>query len=301
MKKYPHIFLALFCWLLWGCTKTIKIDIPGSEPQPVLNVLLQTGDDIVNASLNMSVPFESTDEPTYPGDALVRLYDNDSLAGILEICERNPVYNENSIDTQYIYCMPYPVQAGHTYKVEADIPGFKTISGQSTAPFTPDVQNLKYDSFSRALQFTIRDNDPASNYYRIEITAIDTSGISGFGQVVFSTADYSLELLGATNELIDLPVEDPSGTYAFTSDQVFSGGVKTIQLSLLGGDLSSTAQYMVIVTHCSKEFYDFSRTNIIHTFNGNNPFNEPVQLFSNIKNGLGIVAAFNTQFYPVEF
>ena len=301
MKKHPHIPFALFCLLLIGCTKDVKIDIPGSEPQPVLNVLLQEGDDMVNASLNISVPFKSTDKPTSPGNALVRLYDNDALAGILEICERNAIFNENSIDTQYVYCLPYPVEAGHTYKVVADIPGFKTISGQSTTPFVPDVQNLKYDGINRDIQFTIRDNDPATNYYRIEITAVDTTGISGFEQVVFSTSDYSLELLGDTDELIDLPIEDPSGTYAFTSDQLFSRGVKTIRLSPLGGELNINAQYVVMVTHCSKEFYDFSRTHIIHTFNGGNPFNEPVQIFSNIDNGLGIVAAFNTQFYTLEF
>ena len=301
MRQFLPLFYLGFSLVLLSCIKDVNIDIPGSTPQPVLNVLLQTGDSIVNASINISVPYQSTRQPSYVGNAAVNLYENGVWAGLLEVCERNPFFNNNTNDTQYVYCIPYPVQAGYTYRVVADIPGFPTISGQTTVPGKAEISTIRLDSATQLLTFRISDNEPAINYYRIEIHNVDTLSPGLSSQLSFSTKDYSLELLGASNELVDLPIDDPIGTYVFTTDELFPGGAKEIQLTLFLKDPLNSSQLSILITKCSKEFYEFSRTNILNTFNGGNPFNEPVQIYTNIEDGLGIVGAFNQQYYSVEF
>ncbi|MGB0177920.1 MAG: DUF4249 family protein, partial [Owenweeksia sp.] len=124
MKKFWFILLPMAFSL--SCTKDVDIDIPGSEPQAVLNVLMETGDSVVNASLNISVPYAQTSSPRYVKYAELRLYEDGNLRGFFDICEMNPVYNFDGLDTQYVYCIAALVREGHTYRVEADVPGFGT-------------------------------------------------------------------------------------------------------------------------------------------------------------------------------
>ncbi|MGB0177921.1 MAG: hypothetical protein ACPF9D_12200, partial [Owenweeksia sp.] len=86
------------------------------------------------------------------------------------------------------------------------------------APGSASVTNLQYNELYNALEFSLNDVHPVRNYFQVEVFGLDTSDFSGFfEQLVFSSRDYSLELLGATNELLELPIDDPQGQYVFTT------------------------------------------------------------------------------------
>ncbi len=283
-----------------SCEKNIDLELPGGEPIPVLNALLQTGDSVVSATVNISVPYRLTSGPTYVKDAVLRLYENDVLLGFFSICEENPFFITTEEDTQYVFCLPAYVKEGSTYRIEADVPGYPTVSGETTAPGPPDVQDLQFNTTLQTLNFTFRDNYPGTNYYECELWAIDTTNEGFIGQVEFTCRDYSFELLGSGTDFINLPVDDPLGLYLFTTDEYFSEGQKRVSITPQN-ETTATLFYQLIVSHGSPEYYEYRRTRILNTFNGNSPFSEPVRIYSNVSSGLGIVAAFNMEIFIVEF
>ncbi len=60
-------------------------------------------------------------------------------------------------------------------------------------------------------------------------------------------------------------------------------------------DTSYKIEYWLEVTSMNEDFYKYQESYILHAFQIANPYSDPVQVYSNINNGVGIFAGFNRQ------
>ena len=123
------------------------------------------------------------------------------------------------------------------------------------------VTTREYDAFYSTECF-------ANNEWLNNIS-IDTRTIFGIGEFV---------------EKADLFYADPNLKYLMESGNYNSNDKR---------------EYWVEVAQCSLDYYEYYRTYILQVSQRINPYSEPVIVYSNIKNGVGIFAGFNRQMLHV--
>ena len=88
-----------------------------------------------------------------------------------------------------------------------------------------------------------------------------------------------------------------SGDDALFSDILFNGETKQIEFTIFLGKIDEGEDVLsslkVELRNVSESYYYYYRSVDLHQMNEGNPFAEPVQVYSNVENGLGIFTAYN--------
>ena len=258
-------------------------------------------------------------------DAEVRLYEDDILIG--KFVENDTL---DSYGIGYykrgVYTLDYYPVPGKTYRIEAAKEGYDSVWAESQIPpvrgnirvlevsrtnaFEPDHSHL-YHYFDMSV---FLEDPPGNDYYHLDIyhelwwinfSTRDTVE-SYFGEEWFKTVDqeFIIQLVGPSQreELIfnDL-LFDGTGlqidfrnlgyahrTYAMSKDE---------DLSNLERDYY--VKYYAYLMNLSFEYYEYFRTGKQQLKTIEDPFAEPVRIYSNIHNGKGVFAGYNKQIFPI--
>lgn len=326
MKNYLYILITFLTFGLTSCEKEIEFNGELTESQLVANCLIEA-DSIIKLDLTLSNFFlDSKDHFDTIKNADVNLYVNNQFKeklkyfqGYIEKKEGNYTYSR----WMNYYYSQYKPQTGDSIKIIINVPGHEEISAFSkvvsdakvlgitssmdiTEGGTYDIQVMD----STGAMITIGKNtygfahiklkidDPADeqNYYRL-------LGYNDHGQISFELDDPVFGE-GTEQSIFDFASYNQYGIF---SDELFNGHVKEINFSIWKNSnfiydeykekypfygYDSTKNYVNLV-QISKEMYLYLKTKTEALSSQNNPFSEPVQIYSNIRGGTGILGTYN--------
>nr|WKN38953.1 DUF4249 domain-containing protein [Tunicatimonas sp. TK19036] len=302
-----------------SCTKDLDITLPATQPQLVLNGILNP-DSIVRISLTTTLPpnSSSTDFPVVD-NATIRLYEDAQLLG-------------NLLFKDSLYTLDYHPKAGSEYTIEAEVPGYEIVSATDRMPHLLNAQacvsnNPPSTGFSYLwFEVTLEDHPEEDNFYWLDILVTkypyrrcrfigddfvcpEPDGTTMYTEKLlhlhsFSTIpdNFNASIDNTMNGVTDydgtiridgsaLNGESISLSMTSNSDPMFQYGAL--------GRLDENQYAEIQVLNASQHYDRYLKSSWIYFLNNDyfyepNPFSETTQIYSNVKNGTGIFAAYNS-------
>ncbi len=305
IKKY----LSITTIVLIVCSCETVVDVPPPEFTPSLVAHgFFTSDSLWAVKLTKSIGFTEAGSPDDVDDASVEIWNNEVL-----------IANPTRRDSGLYVATGKPNNPGSTFTLRASSPTAGSVVAHDELPSpvrivrTAEIHTRQPDSLSRRNVYTVEldliDDASTDDYYGIALLQVRwrlnrKSGAitplpAGFFQ--FESDD---EVLGESP--FDILSNEKSIYYeAFFSDDLINGTTHTISFDLQYDDPSPKAEiivqraFAVVLLSVSKDFYSYWTTAGDQLFTNQNPFSEPLDVHSNVENGLGIFAGFEYQIIPL--
>ncbi len=216
-----------------------------------------------------------------------------------------------SADSSFVYAaqFPAPLKEGNNYEIRVSHPDFETVVARQQVPLQiSPLQNVKldreivkdeYGSPISELSFTIKDDPAVENYYEISLGGIayvlEYLGTDPNGNYLYDTIEYETVLFFETT--FDPNITEGYANARVFTDQFFNGNeykfIGRFRPYNFGSNLADTSAYNLRVRSVSKEYYQWSVSAYKQSYNQDNPFAEPVSVYSNLEKGLGIFGMFS--------
>lgn len=320
-----RLLIGLIISLLFTVSCKEEIVFKGSEltPRLVVNCLISP-DSIIVAQVKQSNPIQ---KPTYGNNtvanAVVRLYENSKFIGFLTLNTEEIEIGNTAYSIGEVYSLSgLNLKEGNLYRLEVEASGFEPVSAEVTIPHpvqisTVDtsyitIRDVRNDD-ARVISFHVKFSDPTSerNYYRLVVR--ETNGFTGSwgyggheGTFYRVRIDHAISLLGSNDVAINPQgsnYEDSFLSPAYNrffvfSDDLFNGTDATVSVYIKRYthpwiDIKEFNLYEIELHSISKEYYLYEKSFRQFDHKYDDPFAEPVQVFSNIENGYGIFAAYS--------
>jgi hypothetical protein len=271
MKKLIYL---LSCVSLFACEKALDYDLPDPGARAVVDGRLKSGD-TNKIYLSKSVFALSAENPTTSSEFTAELYIDDATPIVLE-----------SFTEQFsnlVYYLTPNIAPNTSYRLVVSGPNTPTAEVTVRVLDTINFDRVTYDPAKAEISFSFRDAGSTEDYYMLELR-------TGTGNSLFmSTVDLEIEFFEFNDFFSDGDFDGRQyGNRAFLSDRNFNGQSRTIKLRL--EDESPGATAILQFSHISKSFYRHELTLAAYG-QSDGLFSEPVQVYSNISNGYGILAS----------
>ncbi|MFA5326372.1 MAG: DUF4249 domain-containing protein [Prolixibacteraceae bacterium] len=309
MKKY--IFYSVLVVTLNSCTKTLDFDDSGLANQVVVNSIISP-DSYFTSYITKSSSILEDRQNNPAADGSMDLYEDGNLI------RQFPTQSGGFSDTNI-----FP-EAGKTYRMVVTSNG-KTLEAETKIPnqaevISVDTSTVK-NEFGQWTNYKVNIKDPSGeDYYRLVLmseslsfyTSKDSLGndkryyMANIYQSLFNSDDPVFKSL-YNNFGQDVIDAGPNNDYAIFTDDYFQGKEYSLQFNVYYGGgygysdagnpkLSSGVIYVRSIIHVqklSKELFKYLKYLNLYDFYHDNPFSEPVPVYSNVQNGIGIFAGFN--------
>lgn len=281
MKRILSASLILL--LFASCEKVIDYKIPEEPSKITIDAKIAAGDSLF-ALISTSVYSMSNEEPILDSNFDVRLYEDGNFIEKLE-------YAENQAGYYYagFYRSIYKPSAGHSYKVMVNRNGYEQAFGETRIPEPIKITSASLDTtaYEGHIKVTFQDPSGEGDYYKFTLAL--KNGVSYQGDLFFTTYDPTMEIFTDQGDFLE-DDQSKSGYVAFLSDRYFDGQQKTITCDVsYYGNEQNTSEVIITVSHITEDYYKNEKTKAAQS-QGDEIFSEPVQIYSNIINGYGIVA-----------
>jgi len=185
-------------------------------------------------------------------------------------------------------------------RVNAD--GFETVTSNCVIPEPVKIESVVIDTvdgeYEKELEITISFTDlpRIENYYSLSVLEISTwEGRTSNSSIFFSSNDI---LIRDENRILD-EGRDFFGE-AFFDDTILDGKNYKLKIYVHFNDRTKRQiNYEIVLASLTKEYYQYLETREAQIRTIDNPFAEPVIIYSNIKNGLGIFSGYSTSRYKL--
>lgn len=311
-----QIFLSLIVAAFVSCTKTIDFDDEGLANQVVVNSIIST-DSFFSAHLSKSGSILSDRQPNPPTEGTMELYEDGVL--IRQFSSQLGGFSATDI-------IP---QAGKSYRMVITSNG-KQIITETTIPLPADLISAdtstvknEYGYKSTNYKIRIKDNQ-GDDFYRVIVMNESLVQMKDDGKKSWryyyskvpqwiSSDDPVFKSVynNFGNDLIDY---GPNNDFYIFPDSYFQGKEYSVQFQIwptgygyyntgyAGYDNNPNSPYKTIfnrqtvhIQKLSKDFYNYLKYLKLHNHYRDNPFAEPVPVYSNVQNGAGIFASFNNE------
>jgi hypothetical protein len=296
--------LVLTLALLPGCDfqRTVDVPAPAHDPTLVLN-----GEMVAGAPWRLDVSRSvGAFEPTDVGDTSVTVTD-----ATVTVSRGDEQLGRLRLDsTEQYSTRRFRPEPGARYTVRVSAPDLETVEATDRVPQLPPVR-LASESieeidgyYNRELRLTIDDPEDTSNYYHILLRKrkfYRDSTESGGTRIYRSEKDETFRTRDRSiiDEMERL-IEESNvyrGREATFTDVLFGGTEHTIRLLVRdnlvplapGEEGHVRTEYLLLVSALSTDAYQYARTKRLFERTDENPFAEPVRVFSNVEGGYGIV------------
>jgi Domain of unknown function (DUF4249) len=299
MKK---IILAIATIAIFiSCEKTVIVDVPVAAPKLVVNGIVQANNVFaVNVGKSEAVLSSTGANSFKVTNATVQLYEN----GLLK-----DSFLYNSTNNNYVAKNGTLALTGKTYKLTAAVNGFTTVDAETTTPSNIAIQsitrivNARTDANGNTqdeVKIKFADNGNETNYYLFKIKKpYYNNGAQVLYDIIYCIKSNDVDIDRTSNS-------DPTDINScidrefLMTDKNFNGGTKTITLFIDSYNLTeyinpfNQKKYKTIVeiNSIAKNYYNYRRSLQTYRDNEDNPFSEPVLVYSNINNGYGIFSSF---------
>ncbi|OSZ78682.1 hypothetical protein CAP35_10655 [Chitinophagaceae bacterium IBVUCB1] len=290
MKRYYNIgFIAILA--LASCQKEITVNVPEYKEKLVINSNTIVGDPFsISVGKSIGILKYNALQDLYVRNASVVLYKGNVPADTMRY--------DNTVGK---YVSDIIAEEGQSYNVKVNAAGYSEISASTIVPADVPIagiqriRDVRLDIEGQKLdEIRITFNDPPAkgDYYILSITksSSDTmNGISRSYSCVY-TADASIE--SVYDETIDQNT-CLNGDALFMRDALFNGTTKELRLYVNGSFLEPTIMFgqevraTLVLMHVTEDFFKFRKTYQFALDNEGNPFAEPTNVHTNVKNGYG--------------
>jgi len=274
-----NIFVIIFSFLfLSSCENMISdVDVPESLPKLVIHSIISPQSDFIKVKVTKSRPlyghnpYNSYDEQ-FPviKNASVRISDGVNSMVIPFDANR---------DTYLLSADEFEILPSRTYYLEVTAPGGFRVNAECTIPsdLPPAIELTGIEEVEEYGQTGYLAN------FRFQ----DINGAGHFYNVVVATS-YGDESTGG-EYLYDLWLNRGE---PYTSDKNKDGEYYTYKTSTIYNPVEQETKIVIFLSVTDQDFYNYHKS--VWNFEGDNPFQEPAPIFSNIEGGLGIFAGVNT-------
>lgn len=284
----PFFFLLI----LNSCELTIPVVLPEQEPKLVVNSLFYI-DEVFEIEVTSSKPMiDNTNSGYLPiSNAIVKLFEDGA-----EI-EQLPY----DILTERYLSNLKPIE-GKSYKVEVSHADYPMVNAEDYVPLAVSLSDFIFEKNIRQkdgewesdFSFIVNDHE-VQNYYSIEIYLMDTINMD-INPICFSTLDASINagesFFGNENEFCNR---------VYFDDKLFNNTNHKMVFSIKQFYLDWGHQLYIVFRSLSKANYLYNISKELQSYTQDNPFAEPVLVFNNIKEGLGIFAGGSYRTFEVVF
>jgi hypothetical protein len=282
--------------LIFACTKIIDVDSVDPNAKIVVSSIFYS-EELWDVKVTNSIGHGGNGRINTIENAMVNILDkNSNLIETLRLKTESfpgvPTYsyyrtrNNNK-----------PIE-GESYKIEVSAPGYETVFAESNIPNHTDIVSFNKTSstdiegnMKRSATIQFLDRSGVKDYYVISLTQynykIDTNPSSIIDTSYLSKSESLL-----TSYSLEVEAPRINRDVLYISDKSFNGDLHSISFnyklvddSSINGNLYRTVVSMSALSEAAFEFYTTLNK---HEDQLNNPFSEPVRIYSNIENGLGI-------------
>lgn len=268
-------------------------------PKLVLISFIEPGKNI-KAELSSSYPAPNILKDDNVAGAIVNVYVNDVYSGTAE-----------KIDTgDPIFVSDIHVNYGDRIKLTAEAPGYTPVTGISRIP--AEIPDIKIDTITyykaseERLQFKIHipDNGDGTKYYRIILKGeVALAGYTDYTETYPIDEDFSKEpVFDENRHFNEINENDKDGVdsnkYSIFSNRSFIGKGYTVTVNCkkvypftdVNGD-RWLPRITAMVMQLTPEAYLYLQSMNANSENSDDLV-EPVQIYSNIENGIGIIGGY---------
>ena len=311
MKIYKIIYLLIFL-VLASCTKEVDFTGTQSDPMLVVNGLQQVGQP-ARLRVEKSVFFLDDQPDCRVKDVHVDLYVNGAFKESLQVrdslqieyysiwTEEGEFYKEH-LRYAFNYCEgEYLICEGDQLRFEVSSSEFETATAEVTMPEAPTVisfDTVRVESeneYETKVRFALKLDDPlGTDYYNL----YPQNGLAGF-----TTSDPVFTEFSSVEDIEDVFGENDYygyGRYNLFTDKFFDGSEYTISMEVLvyHGEYNEPFFYepfTLEVTRVDDNLYRYQKS--YEAYSNSDPeslvgmFTEPVQVYSNVKKAIGVIAA----------
>ncbi|MFO7824367.1 MAG: DUF4249 domain-containing protein [Cyclobacterium sp.] len=284
-KIFRFLVILAVLFIYSSCETTVDIDIPFEKPQVTVNSILAH-----NTFPKVRV--------TYSKHILDNNWEfepvRDAEVKLIHQGETYPLSFDEA--TGEHISLDHMIVEGNEYKIEVLVAGYEPVTATEIIPIRVPIKNLVYqgqvqvDSWSSRDDIQLTFDDPAGeNYYEISAQYYRTYTYTDQdGNLVYYEDNYPLYL----------EPKNPSYEKDFNTDgelliddKLFDGSEAKIDLFIDGSYFTEDMDGEVSFTlkAVTRNYYLFHSTYGLQWWNDGDPFAQPVQVYSNISNGIGIV------------
>ncbi len=316
-----HLHYLLACFILISCELVLDIDRPDFEPSLVVNSIFSPDSTfIVSVSEDSYILDNVINVPVE--DATITLYENEIEVGVMERLV-NTTINGNLADNEGVdfnfiglgnslYFLETFPKVGAYYRVEVEAPGYRPVIASEMIPSqTPTLEVLgaekvldEWGAETLDISVLLSDNQ-GPDYY--ELILIMSYVQPTWEEDSLSQGERITYFVQPSSE--DLLFEDSDDRLVFTDD-LFEGREYEINFSIYlpysemvhqGVDFDPDYQIQIEIRTTSETYYNYHRTVGLQSRVDGDPFSQPVQIFSNIENGFGIFAGYQSTLIDLDY
>ena len=303
MKKLI-LFLSATSFLLFtNCTKEIEFDAQDIAPRIVVNSLF-TNDSLWTANISRSVGVLETTSYTSINNADISIFNGNGVLVTTLTDQGDGLYTSPTGAT--------PV-ADELYTIEVNASGYTSVSATNRIPTAVQINSIDTVSSTNSdgqtiLETTINFQDPPTNenYYMVEVLVKGTwidffegDTIEFREPLEISCNDVNVETVNRFN----FGGFENTYLYLMLKDENFDGEDYALTFSVINyaelKDLELFGEIRLVNT--SEAYFNYLKSFNMYQSASGNPFATPVQVYSNVENGMGIFAGGTLTYWDVGF
>lgn len=220
----------------------------------------------------------------------------------IEIARRNPI-NDAKIEIykddilletlknvgNFSYASAFNTKpvASHRYKIKVHAKGYPILEGESTLVDAKEIiKSFSYkeiDEKKAEVTLTIQDPPNERNYYTFDLYKDEGDGDDFIS--FYAKNDPSLN----ANSLDQVVLGERFRTKTVFADELFDGQARTFKLTI---DKVKFDKLYGLMRVMNEDLFRYWETNRLAQQEVVMPFSEPIRLYSNVKNGVGIFSGY---------
>lgn len=272
--------------LLGGCEKNLNPEDLGYTKELVVNALFQQSNTMM-VYLGYTLPHPGSQVPV-PENASVAIYEDGVFKEQLSFLEKD------SVTGMGLFRPGFKAKPGKSYTIKAYADGMPEASGTTLVPVVPELSGLS---------FQVVEDPDTSIEFQFNVTGIEAQGHEHY--IIKAYLKYTVPILDSITGDTVLYIETKNASLNITDAEKVSSNVyylenpaqagnsRTIKGKINWTDLPIPYQLELIadVRNSSDEYYLYQKS-LNAYFSSQYDLNDPVFVYSNIRGGKGIVAAY---------
>lgn len=286
-NQYFLVYISLYL-ILSSCHRLVEDDLKNTQLVPTMNSLLQS-DSTFRVQISLSSGLSDT-TPVLVSNAVVVIESNlDTPDTLLH-------------DEKGWYVSSRLIKAGGKYSCKATIPGYPTLSAQTTVPLPTEISSVKYQKSAgrdeeggkiSSLEFTIQNDKSTSKFWQVSLISEGVLAVYDFENkkwIEYFGTEYKDIYMIAGQDPVLLNEANPLTLF---SNKFIAGNSYKVKFyyNATYTNFNSTHKHYIILKSVDESFYQYLKQYYIYSTSGFIDIGHTAQrypLYINVKNGLGI-------------
>jgi len=214
-------------------------------------------------------------------------------------------------DSILTYTLNDSINSGSEYVIRVISKEFGIAKSTQVVPSKAKIINISYkrngikekydDYYKDLLEFDVKDDENAENFYMIQLFGLDTLQKNGKTYKI----GYRSLTINSKNDVTTTNLYYNGKNTVILSDKNFNGTTIKLDIAVNTDNYNYNhpkylTEFKIKILSISKDLYNFLLSNEYSEEAEYNPFAEPVNIHSNIENGYGLFSASATNEFLFE-